>query len=90
VSIPAHFGLLVVGRNATLNDVESKRFNWRRDRVVVDSRHVRCMTYDELYDDLSLKLKTFLQWSGREGEAGIRTKPAKRKAAGKRRETGSK
>jgi Domain of unknown function (DUF4263) len=85
-----YFGLLVVGRSASLNDVESKRFNWRRDRVVVDSRHVRCMTYDELYDDLSLKLKTFLECSASKSEAGIRTKPAKRKPAGKTRKTGSK
>jgi hypothetical protein len=51
-----YYGLLVIGRTGHLKPLERARFSWRRDRVVVDSRHVYCLTFDELYNDLRDKL----------------------------------
>ena len=51
-----YYGLLVIGRSGHLEPLERARFSWRRDRVVVDSRHIYCMTFDELYHDLRDKL----------------------------------
>jgi hypothetical protein len=51
-----YYGLLVIGRTGHLEPLERARFAWRRDRVVVDSRHIYCLTFDELYNDLRDKL----------------------------------
>ena len=53
------FGLLVIGWSDTLAPVERERLDWRRSRVVVDSRKVHCMTYDELDEDLDFQLKRY-------------------------------
>ena len=51
-----YYGLLVIGRSGHLEPLERARFSWRRNRVVVDSKHIYCMTFDELYNDLRDKL----------------------------------
>ncbi len=51
-----YYGMLVIGRSQGLGPLERERLNWRRKRVLVDSRHIFCRTFDELYDDLSFKL----------------------------------
>ena len=50
--------LLVVGRQAALSPAERSRLRWRREKVVVDSKHVLCFTYDELLDDLRRRIAT--------------------------------
>jgi hypothetical protein len=52
-----YYGLLVIGRASHLEPLERDRLSWRRDRVVVDSKHIYCVTFDELYDDLRDRLK---------------------------------
>ena len=54
-----YYGLLVIGRSDGFADFEKDRFEWRRKRVVVDSRTVHCMTFDELYDDLEFQLERY-------------------------------
>jgi Domain of unknown function (DUF4263) len=54
-----YYGLLVVGRSKGLGPLELERLNWRRKKVLVDSRHIFCMTFDELYEDLSFKLEKY-------------------------------
>jgi len=49
-------GILIIGRSANLNPKEQKRLQWRREKVIVDSRQVYCVTYDELYEHLNTKL----------------------------------
>jgi hypothetical protein len=51
-----YHGLLVVGRTNHLEPLERDRLSWRRDRVVVDSKHIYCLRFDELYNDLRDKL----------------------------------
>lgn len=52
-------GILIIGRSANLEYKEQKRLKWRREKVIVDSRQVYCVTYDELYEHLNSKLRIF-------------------------------
>ncbi len=45
-------GLLVIGRQQHMDVGERLRLEWRRAHVVVNSKHLFCVTYDELVDDL--------------------------------------
>jgi hypothetical protein len=49
-------GLLVIGRSKGLATIESERLEWRRRKVLVDSKYIHCMTYDELFEDLTFRL----------------------------------
>jgi Domain of unknown function (DUF4263) len=49
-------GTLVVGRDHSFQAGERRRLEWRRQCVVVDSRKIVCVTYDELLDRLSHRL----------------------------------
>jgi hypothetical protein len=58
---PAHprlMGMLVLGRDAFLGARERQRLAWRMERVLVDSKHITCVTYDQLVSDLTWRLQT--------------------------------
>lgn len=44
--------VLVMGRDSGLAPEERRRLEWRRDRVVINSQHLYCCTFDELLRDL--------------------------------------
>jgi hypothetical protein len=44
--------VLVAGRNQYLDRGELLRLAWRREHVVVHSKKIHCVTYDQLVDDL--------------------------------------
>lgn len=46
-------GLLLIGRNAGLSTDDLRRLRWRTHNVIVNSHPVICMTYDDLYKELS-------------------------------------
>jgi len=52
-------GVLVIGRDRYLSPGERLRFQWRQDHVVVNSKHVTCVTYDQFLADLDTRLKRF-------------------------------
>ena len=52
-------GTLVVGRDHFLEPGERRRLEYRRQYVVVDSRRIHCVTYDELLVDLSSRLEWY-------------------------------
>jgi hypothetical protein len=52
-------GMLVVGRDQYLEAGERARLEWRRRRVVVDSRKIECVTFDELLADLSFRVERY-------------------------------
>jgi hypothetical protein len=54
-----YFGLLVIGRSETFTPRESRRLAWRQDRTVVNSRHIRCVTFDQLAEDLTERMKIY-------------------------------
>lgn len=54
-----YVGLLVIGRRQYLDDSQFRRLRWRSEQVQVGARQVNCITYDELYQTLSLKVEIF-------------------------------
>jgi hypothetical protein len=74
-----YYGLLVIGRTRHLEPLERARFSWRRDRVVVDSRHIYCLRFDELYNDLRDKLGLMGVGAVVEGSAPSRPDALRRK-----------
>lgn len=54
-----YYGLLVVGRSNTFEGEEEERLKWRLEKVIVDSRKVFCVTFDDLCDDLENCLKRY-------------------------------
>lgn len=49
--------MLVIGRSGGLDDSMLRRLKWRTERVRVDSHNVECITFDQLYDDLSRRIE---------------------------------
>jgi hypothetical protein len=45
-------GLLVIGRNASLDDATKRRLKWRTEKVLIDSHAINCITLDELHEVL--------------------------------------
>jgi len=54
-------GLVVVGRDDSLGPREVARLKWRQDRVVVHSKKVSVVTFDELERDLRQRLSRYSQ-----------------------------
>ncbi len=52
-------GLLILGRSTGLGYREHQRLKWRTDKVLVDSKHIFCVTFDDLYSDLATRLKIY-------------------------------
>jgi hypothetical protein len=48
--------ILVIGRDSHMDVGEKQRLKWRSDNVVINSKKVYCMTYDELFDSFSKRL----------------------------------
>jgi hypothetical protein len=57
-------GVLIIGRDQHLQTGERLRFEWRQEHVVVNSRHILCVTYDQLVADLSFRLDEYAVGSG--------------------------
>jgi hypothetical protein len=53
-------GLLLCGRSQYLNAQDRRRLDWRTTHVIVDSRRIVCVSYDELADDLLYYLLYYL------------------------------
>lgn len=54
-----YHALLVLGRDQFVDDVEKARLNWRFAKTVVNSKFVKCVTYDELLLLFTNQLKYF-------------------------------
>jgi hypothetical protein len=54
-----YIGLLVIGGLGDLDTSQRERMVWRSERVTVAGRQVSCITFDELYETLALKIKIF-------------------------------
>lgn len=52
-------GLMVIGRRQFLDDAQFARMRWRSEHVQVGVHKVNCITFDELFETLELKLKIF-------------------------------
>jgi hypothetical protein len=49
--------ILVIGRGLSFGNREDRRLSWRRRSVVVDNKHLNCLTYDQLHRALDLRLQ---------------------------------
>ncbi len=58
-------GLLVLGRRTNLSRREQTRLKWRLEKVLVDSKPIICITFDELYDDLNHRLQNYRRYSAK-------------------------
>jgi len=54
-----YMGLLIIGRNEDLKFREKTRLVWRQQNLIVNSKHIYCITFDDLYDDLSFRLDKY-------------------------------
>ena len=54
-----YYALLVIGRRHHLKPLEFQRLEWRRQKVIIDSRRVHCLTFDEFYEDLAFRLEKY-------------------------------
>src|SRR5437773_550343 len=59
VDVLQYVGLLVIGRRKDLDDTLRARLVWRSEQVRVGSRQVHCITFDDLYETLALKVRIF-------------------------------
>jgi len=59
-------GVLVVGRNQYMDVGETERLRWRREHVIVNSKRILCVTYDQFLEDLEFRLG----WFGPAAQAG--------------------
>ncbi|USR90776.1 DUF4263 domain-containing protein [Phormidium yuhuli AB48] len=50
-------GMLIIGRSQDLQPREQDRLRWRRDRLMVNSKRIYSVTFDELYSTLDTRLK---------------------------------
>jgi hypothetical protein len=50
---------LIIGRDHYMDAREKSRLNWRRANVVVHSKRIHCITFDELVRDLDNRLSQF-------------------------------
>ncbi|MCP4350667.1 MAG: DUF4263 domain-containing protein [Desulfobacterales bacterium] len=54
-----YYGLLIIGRSKGLEYREQQRLKWRIDKVLVDSKHIFCVTFDDLCSDIEARLKIY-------------------------------
>jgi len=52
-------GLLVVGRDQTLESREQARLRWRQDHTIVNSKRISIITYDQLASGLGYRLRRY-------------------------------
>ncbi|MDB9474170.1 MAG: Shedu immune nuclease family protein [Dolichospermum sp.] len=53
------YGILVIGRDDFLSEVDKTRLKWRLNKVLVDSRKVICITFDQLARDMRDRLSLY-------------------------------
>src|SRR5436309_2927700 len=60
-------GVVLIGREQHLQAGERLRLEWRQEHLVVNSRHIACITYDQLLTDLSFRLDKYKEAEKRRG-----------------------
>ncbi|WP_313926667.1 hypothetical protein [Anabaena sp. FACHB-1237] len=49
-----------MGRDAFLSDIEKIRLKWRLNKVLVDSRKIICITFDQLTRDIRDRISLYI------------------------------
>lgn len=53
------FGVMVVGRSSALSNEEENRLRWRSERILVNSNHIHCITFDDLHRQLTWRIEHY-------------------------------
>ncbi|MBD2459341.1 DUF4263 domain-containing protein [Nostoc sp. FACHB-87] len=53
------YGILVIGRDAFISPIDKARLTWRLNKVLVDSRKIICITFDQLARDIRDRLSLY-------------------------------
>ncbi|MDZ8051453.1 MAG: Shedu immune nuclease family protein [Aulosira sp. ZfuVER01] len=53
------YGILVIGRDYFISPIDQARLKWRLNKVLVDSRKVICITFDQLARDIRDRLSLY-------------------------------
>ena len=56
--------VLVIGRGLSFGTREDRRLKWRQRSVIVDNKHLNCLTYDQLHRALDLRLSQDISATG--------------------------
>lgn len=54
-----YYGLLVIGRSTDLSQREQTRLKWRLEKVLVDSKPIFCVTFDQLFYHLEKRIHNY-------------------------------
>ena len=63
---PGHvrfIAILILGRSAGVSQDDRIRLRWRTEKVRVDSHTIECLTFDDLYEHLSMRLRYYFEAS---------------------------
>lgn len=52
-----HLGILILGRTEHLAKREEQRLRWRQEHVLINSKPIYCKTFDQLCEDLLVRLE---------------------------------
>jgi hypothetical protein len=69
------YGILIIGRDAFISPLDKARLKWRLNKVLVDSRKVICITFDQLARDIRDRLSLYPLIYEAESEAEITISP---------------
>ncbi|MEM9275497.1 MAG: Shedu immune nuclease family protein [Cyanobacteria bacterium P01_F01_bin.143] len=53
------YGMLIIGRKSFLSSLDKARLEWRLNKVLIDSRKVICITFDQLAEDIRDRLQLY-------------------------------
>ncbi len=65
------YGILVIGRDQFISSIDRARLSWRLNKVLIDSRKIICITFDQLARDLRDRLSLYSLAYHAEKEADI-------------------
>ena len=68
------FGLLIIGRSASLDDTKRSRLDWRTEKVLIDSHPVTCLTFDDLHASLRKRFEIYRAAAKQERKGKRKTK----------------
>ncbi len=54
-----------------MKPLEFPRLEWRRKKVIIDSRRVHCLTFDEFYEGLAFRLEKYTRAAMADDRKGI-------------------
>lgn len=54
-----YYGMLIIGRDSFLDHSDKTRLQWRLSKVVIDSRKIICLSFDQLARDIRHRLSLY-------------------------------